>query len=347
MFGKIKPLFSFSRLSILLTAFVIMTSCSRIYEDMPRCELWLEFVFDHNMEYADAFKPQVKSVDVFVFGNDDKLLLTKRATADELTIGNSMSLSSDLDFGNYKVLTIGGLSDNFRISDSDGKDLVPGVTTLREFMFALQYQSNKVDFNFPHLYFGEVIEVNYSPGSTGNSIYQVKLVRDTNRFNIVLVNLNGTTYTTDIPYTFEIVAPESGAYSWENEPTDITRPVTYLPYSLTTGETTDILLSAHINMPRLLSRSGLDYKIIIRDTKTLNEVLSYNLMTLLSYTKPGTRPDDTALPFQEYLDRQGEWNLIFCVAENTDEGEDEGAYLSFGIQVGSWIYWLQDFEIVG
>ena len=44
-----------------------------------RCELWLEFVFDYNMEYADAFNPQVKSVDVLVFDSDDKLLFTKSA----------------------------------------------------------------------------------------------------------------------------------------------------------------------------------------------------------------------------------------------------------------------------
>lgn len=341
MFEKIKPLFSLVRSSVLLAAFAILTSCSPIFEDMPRCELWLEFTFDYNMEYADAFKPQVKSVDVFVFDNNDKFLLTKKANADELTNGNRMLVSNSLEFGNYKVLTIGGLSDKFRISDLNGQDLVAGVTTLQQFMFALQYQSNKVDFNFPHLYFGEVVEANYSPGNTTHSIYQVKLVRDTNRFNIMLVSMDGTTHTTDIPYTFEIVAPESGAYSWENEPADITSPVTYLPYSLSTGETSDIIVSAQINTLRLLNRSELDYKIIVRDTETLTEIWSYNLMTLLLYTKPGTRPDDTALPFQEYLDRQGEWNLIFVVTEKPGGGP----FLSIGIQVGGWIHWLHDIEI--
>ena len=71
MFGKTKSLF------LIVASMLCMASCDSIREDLPRCELWLEFVFDYNMEYADAFNPQVKSVDVLVFDSDDKLLFTK------------------------------------------------------------------------------------------------------------------------------------------------------------------------------------------------------------------------------------------------------------------------------
>ncbi len=60
MFGKTKSLF------FIVTSLLFIASCDSI-RDLPRCELWLEFTFDYNMEYADAFSPQVKSVDVFVF----------------------------------------------------------------------------------------------------------------------------------------------------------------------------------------------------------------------------------------------------------------------------------------
>ena len=89
-----------------------MASCDSIREDLPRCELWLEFVFDYNMEYADAFNPQVKSVDVLVFDSDDKLLFTKSAKVAALVGGNRMSLTDELDFGSYKVLTVGSLTDS-------------------------------------------------------------------------------------------------------------------------------------------------------------------------------------------------------------------------------------------
>lgn len=336
MFGKIKSL-------LLLTAsMLLLASCERIYEDLPRCEVWLEFAFDYNMEYADAFNPQVKSVDVFVFGSDDKLLLTKRAEAAQLTGGNRMSLS-ELEFGNYKVLTVGGLSNNFRILNTAGQPPVVGTTTLQELTLALQRQSNVVDFSFPHLYFGEVVDVDYSPRDTNHKVFRVDLMRETNRFNIVLVSTDGTGIGTEtIPYTFEIETPDGAAYSWENEPLGLTDPVTYVPYSLGKGETEDIITVANLNTMRLINRTGLDYRIVVRDTQTSEETWSYNLMTLLRYTKPSLRPDDTELPFQEYLDRQSEWNLIFCIKEN--QGGD-GPYLSFGIQVGNWIYWLTNIEV--
>ena len=65
MFGKTKSLF------LIVASMLCIASCDSIREDLPRCELWLEFAFDYNMEYADAFNPQVKSVDVLVFDSDD------------------------------------------------------------------------------------------------------------------------------------------------------------------------------------------------------------------------------------------------------------------------------------
>lgn len=78
------------------------------------------------MEYADAFNPQVKSVDVFVFDSDDKLVLSKRAESTELIGGNRMSLTDELDFGNYKVLTVGGLSDKFSALGNGGSGWLCG-----------------------------------------------------------------------------------------------------------------------------------------------------------------------------------------------------------------------------
>ncbi|KAA4068895.1 FimB/Mfa2 family fimbrial subunit, partial [Bacteroides ovatus] len=46
------------------------------------------------------------------------------------------------------------------------------------------------------------------------------------------------------------------------------------------------------------------------------------------------------LPFQEYLDRQSEWNLIFTVVEKPG-----GGFLQIGIVVGTWIHWLHGMEV--
>ena len=307
MFGKTKSLF------LIVASMLYMASCDSIREDLPRCELWLEFVFDYNMEYADAFNPQVKSVDVLVFDSDDKLLFTKSAGGAALVGGNRMSLTDELDFGSYKVLTVGSLSDRFRLSDNAGNELVPGTTTLQQVIVSLKRETDVVNFEFQHLYFGEVVKVDHLPSNTDHKIYPVNLIRDTNRFNLALIGyeenkVDGT------QYTFEIQAPENAVYSWKNEPAE-QGPVTYIPYYTGPGEISDVVVSARLNTMRLLNRSGWDYKFIIRDANTEAEVWSYNLMTLLSIARPVSRYDGTELPFQEYLDRQSEWNLIFTVVE--------------------------------
>ena len=309
MFGKTKSLF------LIVASMLCMASCESIREDLPRCELWLEFVFDYNMEYADAFNPQVKSVDVLVFDSDDKLLFTKSAKVAALVGGNRMSLTDELDFGSYKVLTVGSLSDRFRLSDNAGNKLVPGTTTLQQVIVSLKRETDVVNFEFQHLYFGEVVEVDHLPSNTNHKIYPVNLIRDTNRFNLALMGyeenkVDGT------QYTFEIQAPENA------------------------GEISDVVMSARLNTMRLLNRSGWDYKFIIRDANTEAEVWSYNLMTLLSIARPVSRYDGTELPFQEYLDRQSEWNLIFTVVEKPG-----GGFLQIGIVVGTWIHWLHGMEV--
>ena len=336
---KKKDMFGKTKLFLVVASMLCIASCDTIREDLPRCELWLEFAFDYNMEYADAFNPQVKSVDVFVFGSDDKLLFSKRAEATALIGGNRMSLTNELDFGNYKVLTVGSLSDNFQALDNAGRELVPGTTTLQQLTVALKRASDVVDFEFQHLYFSEVVKVDHLPSNTDHKVYPVNLIRNTNRFNIALMKY-GEGQKNGTQYTFEIQAPESATYSWENEPTH-QGPVHYVPHYTGQGETSDVFVSARLNTMRLFNRDGWDYQFIIKNADTGAKIWSYDLMKLLSIARPTSRHDGTELPFQEYLDRQSEWNLIFTVTEKSGGGE----FIQIGLVVGTWIYWLHGIEI--
>ena len=62
--------------------------------------------------------------------------------------GNRMSLTDELDFGSYKVLTVGSLSDRFRLSDNAGNKLVPGTTTLQQVIVSLKRETGGVISNF-------------------------------------------------------------------------------------------------------------------------------------------------------------------------------------------------------
>ena len=332
MFGKPKIL-----LLILLALTGLSTACERIYEDLAPCEVYLEFRFEYNMEFEDRFDPLVGSVDVFFFDSDDKLLFVRRATASQLIGGNRMALTDMLEYGKYKVLTIGDLSDNFRVSDHAGLDLVPGQTTLDDVIFGLERESDRVDTEFPHLYFGEAIEVDYSRTLTAHTVIPVYLIRDTNKFVIRLEKTDGDPSGTPAAtpyYTFEITTPEGAVYDWNNEPVEPGSPVTYLPYGLTPGDEPKYSAVGYLNTCRLFDRSGYDYKLTVRETGSGEQVWSYDLMKLLE----ATQPDYPLIPFSEYLDRRGEWELILYY-----RGGEGDAFIAFKIQVNGWIVWFSDF----
>jgi hypothetical protein len=332
MFGKAKSLF------FIVTSLLFIASCDSIREDLPRCELWLEFTFDYNMEYADAFNPQVKTVDVFVFDSDDKLILSKRAEVTALIGGNRMPLTDELDFGTYKVLTVGNLSDSFRVSGNEDGELTSRATTYQQVTLALKRESDIVDFEFSHLYFGAIVDVDHLPSNIDHKVHRVDMIRNTNRFTVALMGYEGQE-ALERQYAFEIQSPENAIYSWENEPTG-QGPITYASHYSGPSEITEVLMSARINTMRLFSRTGWNYRFIIRDADTGAEIWDYDLMKLLSIARPEYRHDGTVLPFQEYLDRQSEWSLMFTVVEKSG-----GGFLQIGLLVGPWIYWLHDIEI--
>ena len=114
-----------------------------------------------------------------------------------------------------------------------------------------------------------------------------------------------------------------------------------MPYYTGPGEISDVVMSARLNTMRLLNRSGWDYKFIIRDANTEAEVWSYNLMTLLSIARPVSRYDGTELPFQEYLDRQDSYTLLFFI-QSSDMGIPK---ICPRIMVNGWTVRLNDSEL--
>lgn len=43
-------------------------------EDTDNCGVYLEFIYNYNMEYVDSFDPWVNTVDIFVFDADERFL---------------------------------------------------------------------------------------------------------------------------------------------------------------------------------------------------------------------------------------------------------------------------------
>ena len=322
-------------------AVMLCASCSVIYDDSDSCEVSLQFIYDHNMEYADAFNPQVNSVDVYVFNNEGTYLFKKTSQRVELTDGNKMILTGDLTPGTYKILTVGGLSNSFTVSDASGNSsLTPGAFNLEEMKITLMRNTSVVNDEFPSLWFGKSIVITHD---NQERTWPVQLIKETNEINISLINQSQSSENNENmqraahPYSFEIITPEGAVYSWENSPLS-NETVTYTPYQTDTDN--DGVSTARIKTCRLFDTD--QYKLVIRNQVTSELVWEYDLIKLLKYSKPSSRPDGTLLPAQEYLDRQSTWNLVIRHKGGADEDGD--AFVALAVEINGWILWLNSID---
>ncbi len=245
-----------------------------------------------------------------------------------------------LTYGTYKIFTVGGLSDKTRLSTKNGNPAT-GVTfpddmVLEDLILFLQRESPDVSYEFPHVWMGEPLEIKYE---FNWAVYPVHLIRNTNRFNLMLQEIDiEEIKTPDIPpYTFKIVTPEGAVYSYDNTPL-VKEVVNYHPYSLTMVNQPENTTVGRLNTMRLFDGEG--YRLEIRETETEDFVWSCDLIDLLRNTKPQNRPDGSALPMQEYLDRQGEWNIEVLYRDIIGGGN--GGFTAVAIRVNGWILWLND-----
>ena len=327
---------------LLLAAFVsslTVTSCS-IKDDYDDCGVWLEFIFDYNMEFGDVFEAQIDMVDVYVFDADGKFLFRKHSHTDDLSGRKRMFLSDGLSFGRYQIIAVGGFSRHFTFSDREWHDFVPGETSIEEATLSLNRRSEIVDFEFPHVWYAPAMNIDYK---ADNSVWPVRFIRETNKFSLVLESnesIPAGGESDEVPFTFEITAPEGGFYDYRNDPI-LDERVTYKPYSLAKGEAPMNLAAGKLNTMRLLSDYGEEYRLIVRATATGQVVWDYDLLTLLKYTMPDDRPQ---IGFQEYLDRQGFWNIVILHKGGPIPEPSGSGFVALRISVNGWIIWLNEIE---
>jgi hypothetical protein len=341
---------------IALTAVLALSSCEPIRDSYAECGVWLEFIFDYNMEFADSFDSQVKTVDVFIFDGEGKFALAKHAAVGDLEGHKRMFIGNGLlPFGKYRILTVGNLCAPFRFTHR-GNLLIPGVTTIEEVLLALD--TKEASREFGHLFFGPDMEVNFR---ADQSVWPVPLVRETNRFSILLQTQTessegGMRAEIDPMHAIEIVAPESGAYDYLHNPAD-QNELTYRPYFIQSSidyEDKAVVRQtiAHINTMRLLENHGNGYRLSVRDVASGKEIWNKDLLPLLSGAHSPFRPDGTGLPNGEYLDRECDWHIVIIYTYNDPGGtippntDLEGVFKALKIIVNNWIVWENEMVVM-
>ena len=98
-------------LCTVLAVAALLSSCHGIYNDLEPCSqgVRLRFVYDYNMEYANAFHSQVDCLVLLVYDEQGNYLVTYIGTGDELKDEN-YRMTLDLEKGSYHFIAYGGLT---------------------------------------------------------------------------------------------------------------------------------------------------------------------------------------------------------------------------------------------
>ena len=325
--------------SMLATLFVALStsSCMEgfIYEGEGDCGTYynIEFKYDYNMKYADAFAHEVNSLAMYVFDQNNTLVEAIVESDSSKLATDNFAVALELESGKYELVAWGGLmnEESFDLL----ADVQVGKTTREELQVAIKcVEQKRVEEDLLPLFHGTMsLDYTSEPGIYTETM---SLVKNTNVVRIVLQQMAEDMNIDNFRY--EITA-DNGLLDWNNE-VIADGMLTYVPWSITTGsanvadtETRAEQVSvavAEFTINRMIDGNSpiLTIYNIEKEEPVLSiPVADYALLVKGNY--------NSQMSNQEYLDRQDEYNMTFFLDKDSN-------WLSTSIIVNSWRVVLND-----
>ncbi|MCQ4875625.1 FimB/Mfa2 family fimbrial subunit [Butyricimonas paravirosa] len=310
------------------------SSCENIYEDLDPCPhgVSLRFIYDYNMEYANAFHKKVDCLTLYIYDNEGNYVDTRVVTGPELQDEN-YRMKLELAEGDYRFVAYGGLACE---KSSFSTIRTPGTGSKYSDLQAAMDSDCLTDpqrKKLHDMYWGQLTL------STAD-LYQegvVEMMKNTNNIRIVLQQTNGNPVD-DKDFDFEIT-DDNTLFSWDNDlvPNGI---VTYTPWARgqvpagLTGEGEEVIVAyAEFSTSRLMTKNS--PKLLIRRKSDGKEIVNIPLNNYLLLLKSDLYAKMDA---QEFLDRESEWSMIFFL-------DADQMWLKTYIKINDWTVRINDAEI--
>lgn len=314
-----------------------LTSCDAFDEKLDPCPegLELRFVYDYNMEFANAFPSQVSCLTVLVYDSQGRYVTTRTVTDEALLSDEYWRLTVDLPEGDYKIIAYGGMAcenASFEFNPQPGASTpMTGVGVNMKPSMLTQPEGQML-----HPLFYGALDVTVKTDTPSYTAGTVKMMKDTNSLRIVLVNENGMALKGD-DFIFTLTDANT-AFDWKND-LIATEPVTYYPWytgegytGLTDADNDWTTAIAEISTSRLMENS--DARLTITRASDGVEVFSIKLIRFLKMLKTED-PKYRDMEAQEFLDRESRWNMIFFL-DNAD------GWLQAKIIINDWVVRIND-----
>ena len=331
-----KPLLG--SMKLLLGSAIIMlgaSGCESVFDKDQNCDpaYYLQFVYDMNMDYADAFQAKVSSVEVMAFDSESGDLKGRFMESGQTLKQDGYRMKLDLEPGQYDFVVWCGLEENegqFSVSDNITKKEQAKCTMSRNRNSHGKATQNSQLHSLFHGYLSAGLDE-----KPGDHVFPVSLIKDTNNINFSLQDVSGKELD---PNRFTITMNiNNGSIDYNNSLLD-DEDIEYSPYYQASGsasvdtkaeETRHDIVVAEISTSRLVEDHNptLD----ITDNLTGNIVYSVPLVKWALMLKS---EQYSSMGDQEYLDREDEYNVVLYVKEN--DVVDDSNYLAASIIINGW-----------
>jgi len=300
----------------MLAASMALTSC--ITEDLQECpnDYRLRIVYDRNMLNADAFASRVHSVDIQVFDHSSGLPVYRHSESGEALASGNYTVSLPVPPGVYDILCWGGMADGTSFSHA-----LPPAEALTGQNVVLDAPGGVSDKRLNDLYHGLLREAtfidNNDIGSLEPQTRTIYLTKNTNRVNVMLMNLDGKEMRKD---DFRItITSANGDMGYDNMLLS-GRNITYGHWSISPivsemagNVSTQSALSAEFSLSRLTAdtHSRLDVTRLSDGERIISVPLEDNLL-LYKGEFYASMSDD------EYLNREDDYTITFILDTNNN-----------------------------
>ncbi len=312
-----------SRFSAALALLTTLSGCdSAIYDSEGDCSAGVElrFVYDYNLESANAFPSQVDCLTLHLYDGSGKFITTLTETSGVLA-DEDYRMKLTLGPGIYHAIAYGGIECD-KASFAHAAAPAAGSSYTGIDMALLPDHAGKR----LHDHFHGAVDFTIEPEDYGYSRVTVKMTKTTNHIRVILQQLDGSPVDGNL-FNFHII-DDNSHLDHRNNPVrgnNITYPA-WDKGSLSTADfavpgkrdaATDPEAPGQITVGYAdLSTSRLTVSnpgvLLITEAETGREVARLPLSTYLAMGRSGA--DNWS--DQEYLDRGSRWNLLFFLDRN-------------------------------
>ena len=332
----------------------LLTSCDKsfIFEYEKDCEITyrVNFKYDMNLKWANAFTNEVQSVRLYVFDANDAYLCKFEESGEELAKDN-YSIKLDLEPGDYKLLAWCGIDNPGKNQHFTVPEPVVGWTTIEHMTCMLKrYADEEVNASsserLEFMFHGR-LDVSLPANEYGKEfVYTVPLTKDTNHIRVVLQHLSGE--DVDVSNFSFRIEDANGFYAHDNSVLEDER-ITYRSYSKSQGEATivrsgsrDAVKSktaiADLSIARLMADRGSEMILTVTNDKGEDiariPVIDYALLTKDYYEDAYNHQ----MTDQEFLDREDEYIMTLFLDENY-------RWYSAEIFINSWRVVFNEYDV--